>query len=92
MAKKDDCFSDATRTIRFELNRKEVTYKNLSKMLAANGVSESPEQLKAKINRGKFSFVFFVQVMNALGVHTIHIQKKIPVDAVSNQTVYTEIR
>ena len=47
---------------------KRVNYKSLSELLLVVGIAENPNQLRHKINRGKFSFAFFLQCMRAMGV------------------------
>lgn len=46
-------------------------YKELSRALETLGIEESPKVLSNKINRGTFSFAFFLQCMRALGVRTV---------------------
>jgi hypothetical protein len=59
--------------IRAELARRNLSYKDLAERLAAIGVTDSERNISNKINRGTFSAVFFVQCMEALGVHNIHL-------------------
>lgn len=71
MAYKTEREAEASSILRTELVKREITYKNLARMLAAQGTVESETQLKSKISRGKFSFHFFLLVMRAIGVKTI---------------------
>ena len=59
---------EARRILKSELARAGVGYKTLVVRLAALGVEESESNLSNKIARGKFSFVFFLQCMKAIGV------------------------
>ena len=59
--------------IRAELARRQLGYRELSERLAAIGVKENERNLSNKIGRGTFSAVFFFQCMEALGIHTIHL-------------------
>lgn len=56
-----------------ELKRRNVSYQALSNSLKAIGVDEMPENIANKISRGKFTAVFFVQCMDAIGCRTLHI-------------------
>jgi len=41
------------------------------------GLEENEASLKTKINRGRFSFLFFLQVMDALGMESLDLQRYI---------------
>ncbi len=56
----------ATTTIKVELARSDIGYEELIRRLEAIGVHESYTGIAAKINRGTFSFMFFMQCMKAL--------------------------
>jgi hypothetical protein len=45
----------------------------LSEALKVTGVEESAENIANKISRGKFTAVFFVQCMEAIGCKTIRL-------------------
>jgi len=51
----------------------EVSYKQLAKNLEEYGVFMEPQVLINRINKGKFSFTFALQVLAAIGVHSIKI-------------------
>jgi hypothetical protein len=57
----------ATNLLKAELKLSNVGYEELVKRLAAFGVEESYKGVANKINRGAFTFVFFMQCMKALG-------------------------
>jgi DNA (cytosine-5)-methyltransferase 1 len=61
----------ATKTIKVELARADIGYEELVKRLSDIGVTESYTGIAAKINRGTFSFMFFVQCMKAINKNTI---------------------
>lgn len=48
------------------LKKHRVTHDMLAKRLQALGVQETQRSIATKISRGSFSFVFFLQVMQAL--------------------------
>jgi GMP synthase, PP-ATPase domain/subunit len=50
-----------------------VNYEALIQRLAIIGVDESYTGIVNKINRGTFSFVFFMQCMEALGVNEFRL-------------------
>lgn len=68
---------EARRILRAELARAGVGYKTLVVRLAALGIEESEANLSNKIARGKFSFVFFLQCMKAIGIKSVDIDTKI---------------
>jgi len=68
-----DWTHEAKGLLKGELKRRDVSYQALSDALKALGVSESPENIANKISRGKFTAVFFLQCMEAIGCKTIHL-------------------
>lgn len=58
----------ATNLLKSEMARAGVGYEELIRRLNEIGVDESYKGIANKINRGAFSFVFFMQCMKALGV------------------------
>jgi hypothetical protein len=61
--------------LKAELKRRNVGYQALSESLRAMGVNETPENIANKISRGKFTAIFFLQCMEAIGTKTIHLGK-----------------
>ena len=59
--------------LKAELRRRNLTYADLAKRLAAIGVKDSERNISNKIARGSFTAVFFVQCMEAIGCKTIHL-------------------
>ena len=57
-----------------ELKRRNVNAIGLSEALKAIGIEELAENIANKISRGKFTAVFFVQCMDAIGCHTIRLE------------------
>jgi hypothetical protein len=66
-----DWQAQAKGLIRAELARRQLSYKDLADKLAALGVKETERNLSNKINRGSFTAVFFLQVMEAIGVKNL---------------------
>jgi predicted amino acid-binding ACT domain protein len=64
----------ATRLLRVEMQRSGVGFKELSRKLAELGIEVQGPQLSNKVNRGVFSFVFFLQCMRALDTDYIRIR------------------
>lgn len=58
----------ASNLLKAELRRAGVGYAELCQRLAIIGVNESYKGVANKINRGTFSFVFFMQCMKVLDV------------------------
>lgn len=73
MKTKADWTHQAKGLLKAELKRRNVGYQALSDSLRAFGINESPENIANKISRGKFTAVFFVQCMEAIGCKTIHL-------------------
>lgn len=63
----------AAQTLKAELVKKGIGYDELIKKLADIGVEESYKGISSKINRGTFSFLFFAQCMQAIGVSEIRL-------------------
>ncbi|MEZ8920325.1 DUF6471 domain-containing protein [Vibrio cyclitrophicus] len=68
-----DWHKKAAKTLKVELARADIGYEELTKRLADIGVTETYAGVAAKINRGTFSFVFFIQCMKALDKNAITI-------------------
>ncbi len=63
----------ATNLLKSQMVLAGANYEQLIQRLAAIGVDESYKGIANKINRGTFSFVFFMQCMKALGVNEIRL-------------------
>jgi hypothetical protein len=59
--------TEATSVLQTILKSRRITYKQLSRMLEGLGEHEPEKTLSNKINRGTFSFIFFLKCMHALG-------------------------
>lgn len=59
--------------LKAELKRKGVTYGQLVQRLADIGVDEKEANIKNKLSRGKFSAVFMLQSLVAIGVNELRI-------------------
>lgn len=64
----------AKELIELEMRRRGIRYKELSRMLEALGIDESPEQINRKVNRKRFSAAFLVACLSAMGVETISLE------------------
>lgn len=62
----------ASNLLKSELARKGISYDMLREKLAEIGIEETSNSINVKINRGAFSFVFFLQVMKAIDVKVVH--------------------
>ncbi|MGZ0787639.1 DUF6471 domain-containing protein [Pseudomonas saponiphila] len=63
----------AANLLKAELARAGVGYEELIDKLKEIGVDESYKGIAAKINRGTFSFAFFMQCMGALNVKIVRL-------------------
>lgn len=66
---------NATNLLKAELTRRGITYDQLQEKLAQIGIEETANSINVKINRGSFSFVFFLQTMRAIGGKTLRIDE-----------------
>lgn len=68
-----DWESLARNILRAELMRRGISYAKLVEALNAIGVEETEAGIKNKVSRGRFTFVFFLQCMAALGTELITV-------------------
>lgn len=59
--------------LKAELKRRGIGYKELADRLSAIGVTENEPNIRNKLARGKFTAVFMVQVMAAIGATEIRL-------------------
>lgn len=59
--------------LKAELKRRGVTYADLVGKLADIGVMDSEPNIRNKISRGKFTAVFLVQCLSAIGATEIRL-------------------
>ncbi len=59
--------------LKAELKRRGIGYKELAERLTAIGVSENEPNIRNKLARGRFTAVFLMQVMAAIGAETIRL-------------------
>jgi hypothetical protein len=67
--------SEAKRVLKAELARQGVNYAELAERLAAIGVRDNRAAIANRISRGRFSFIFFLQCMRALGVEEVRLTR-----------------
>lgn len=60
--------------LKAELKKRNVTYAQLVDKLATIGVSETEPNIRNKLARGKFTAVFLVQCLEAIGVESLRLQ------------------
>ncbi len=70
---KNEWNAHASNLLKAELARAGVDYSELITKLEAIGVHEGYKGIANKINRGAYTFVFFMQCMNALGRDTVRL-------------------
>ncbi len=59
--------------LKAELKRRGIGYKELADRLNAIGVSENEPNIRNKLARGRFTAVFMVQVLAAIGANEIRL-------------------
>jgi hypothetical protein len=68
-----DWKAQAKQLIRAELKRRDLSYVDLARRMDAIGLRVNDRTLANKIATGAFSAVFFLQVMEAIGVKNLQI-------------------
>jgi len=69
----DEWAEDAKRLLRSEMTRRGVTYDELAEKLAALGVTDTAVNIRNKVARGKFSAVFLLQCLAAIGARNLRL-------------------
>ena len=59
--------------LKAELKRRGVTYARLVERLAEIGVDEKEVNIRNKLARGKFSAVFLIQCLEAVGISSLRL-------------------
>lgn len=60
--------------LKAELKRRNITYADLVGKLADIGVMDSEPNIRNKISRGKFTAVFLIQCLEAIGASSLRLQ------------------
>lgn len=61
--------------LKAELKRRNVTYAQLVEKLAAIGVHDSEPNIRNKLARGKFTAVFLIQCLEAVGTTSLRLSE-----------------
>ena len=64
------------RLLKAELARKGMTYADLVGKLADIGVMDSEPNIRNKISRGKFTAVFLIQCLEAIGTQSLRLSEQ----------------
>lgn len=78
MAAPSNWQAEARGILRAQLARKTWTYKMLARGLEAVGVQETPKTIGNRINRGSFTFAFFLQCMYVMGDDVVRLWDRTP--------------
>jgi len=73
MKTEDEWAEEAKHLLRAEMTRRGVTYDALAEKLAAIGVRDTPVNLRNKLARGRFSAVFLLQALKAIGCRNLRL-------------------
>jgi hypothetical protein len=60
--------------LKAELKRRNMSYAQLVEKLAAIGVVDSEPNIRNKLSRGKFTAVFLIQCLEAIGASSLHLR------------------
>jgi hypothetical protein len=75
MAMNSDWETKVKGLLKGELKRRGVTYAQLVDKLSAIGVSETEPNVRNKLARGKFTAVFLVQCLEAIGASSLRLSE-----------------
>ncbi len=67
----------AKNILRAEMMRRGISYATLVERLAAYGIKDNELNLRNKVSRGRFTAVFLMQCLRAIGVDWIHIPSEL---------------
>lgn len=70
--------NEARRLLRAQMALKDMGVKELAKALERVGYDEPAKALSNRINRGTFSFAFFLQCMWALDIDIVQVRERRP--------------
>ena len=59
--------------LKAELKRRNVSYAQLVEKLASIGIMESEPNIRIKLSRGKFTAVFLIQCLEAIGASSLRL-------------------
>ena len=59
--------------LKAEIARKNLSLIDVAKKLEAMGISETPQNISNKINRGTFGAIFMLQILKAVGCKEIQL-------------------
>ena len=75
---KDFWQQEASRILKAAMVRDDYNYTTLAVLLKSRGVTLTPRSLSNKINRGNFSFSFFLRCMSTMGYSEVRFQLRSP--------------
>jgi hypothetical protein len=75
MATNSDWETKVKGLLKGELKRRGVTYAQLVDKLAALGITDSEPNIRNKLARGKFTAVFLVQCLEAIGASSLRLSE-----------------
>ena len=76
-AKRRDWEAQVKGLLKAELKRRNLSYADLADKLRSHWRQrQSSRNISNKIGRGTFTAIFFVQCMEAIGCHTVHLEDK----------------
>lgn len=69
-----DWKKEATKVIKIELTKQDISYEELSNKLKSIGVVEDKSNIGNKLHRGSFSFAYALQIFKVLGIKTLRLE------------------
>jgi len=61
--------------LKSELKRRDVSYQAFADSLKAMGIDETAENIANKISRGKFTAIFLIQCLDAIGFKLLRLEE-----------------
>ncbi|NNM59264.1 MAG: hypothetical protein HKM04_05565 [Legionellales bacterium] len=71
MAEKSEWEKKALTLLKVELTRRNLSYDDLRQALEQIGIKKTTSNITKTINLGKFSFAFFLQCAEAIGLNSL---------------------
>jgi len=69
-----DWKKEATKIIKVELTKQNISYEDLAKKLKSIDVDEDKSNIGNKLHRGTFSFAYALQIFKVLGIKTLSLE------------------
>ena len=69
-----DFKKEASKIIKIELTKQDLGYEQLAQKMKDIGIDETKANIANKLSRGTFSFIFALQIFEAIGIKTLRLK------------------